>query len=145
MELAELQKNWDAFGRTDPTWQDEQAAALRYIEQHPGDAYFPWNPLEHLAAEGRLYHFEYGVFDRDLAGYPLTADHFRRHIPEDPRLICYPPRTTVGDQVTLRYLGEFRERIKVDELPKWDCYRRPEPSPIPEDSPAEPEQPARGE
>ena len=111
-----------AFAKPGPTWQGQQGEALRYIERHPGDVYFPWNPLEHLVAEGRLYHFEYGVFDRILAGYPPTADHFRRYIPEHTRLVCYPPGTTVGDQVTLKYLEDFREKIQIDELPDWECY-----------------------
>ena len=125
-----------AFAKPGPTWQGDQGAAMRYMERHPGDVYFPWNPLEHLAAEGRLYHFEYGVFDRILAGYPPTAEHFRRHIPEHTRLVCYPPGTTVGDQVTLKYLEGFREKVQIDELPKWECYRRPEPSPTQEGSSA---------
>ncbi|HZW31670.1 MAG TPA: hypothetical protein VFF52_13235, partial [Isosphaeraceae bacterium] len=121
-----------AFVKPGPTWQEQQAAALRYIERHRGEVYFPWNPLEHLVVEGRLYHYEYGVFDRILAGYPPSLDHFLRDIPPRTRLVCYPPRTTVGDQVTLRYLQEFREQIHVDELPDWECYRRPEPTPAPE-------------
>jgi hypothetical protein len=115
-----------AFARRGPTWQGQQRAALRHIERHRGEVFFPWNPLEHLAVEGRLYHFEYGVFDRILAGYPPSPEHFRRYIPEHTRLVCYPPGTTVGDRVTLRYLSEFRERVRVEELPDWECYRRPE-------------------
>ena len=121
-----------AFAKPGPTWQEQQAAALRYIKGHRGEVYFPWNPLEHLVVEGRLYHYEYGVFDRILAGYPPSVDHFLRDIPPRTRLVCYPPKTTVGDQVTLKYLPEFRERVHVDELPLWDCYRRPERTPAPE-------------
>jgi hypothetical protein len=35
----------------------------------------------------------------------------------------------VGDQVTLKYLKEFRERVSLEELPQWECYRRPERTP----------------
>jgi hypothetical protein len=106
-----------------PGWQEQQKTALRFIEHHRGEVYLPWNPLEHLVVEGKLYHFEYGVFDRDLAGYPLAADHFRRHIPGRTRLVCYPPQTTVGDRITLRYLNEFQHRVEVAELPGWECYQ----------------------
>jgi hypothetical protein len=124
-----------AFAKPGPTWQEQQQAAVRYIEGHKGEVYFPWNPLEHLVVEGRLYHYEYGVFDRILAGYPLSDDHFLEEIPPHTRLVCYPPRTTVGDQVTLKYLKEFRERVHLDELPQWECYRRPEPPRGPERNP----------
>jgi hypothetical protein len=120
-----MQQTALAFAHEGATWQNEQKAALRYIQHHRGEAYFPWHPLEHLAAEGRLYHFEYGVFDRILAGYPLTSDHFCQHIPPDTHLVCYPPRTTVGDRVTLKYLDDFVEKVEVAELPGWECYRRP--------------------
>ena len=123
-----------AFAKPGPTWQGEQGEPCGTSSGIRETCTFPWNPLEHLVAEGRLYHFEYGVFDRILAGYPLTADHFRRHIPEHTRLVCYPPGTTVGDQVTLKYLEDFREKIQIDELPNWECYRRPEPSPTPDGS-----------
>ena len=117
-----------ALAKPGPTWQEQQRAALHYIERHRGEVYFPWNPLEHLIAEGQQYHFEYGVFDRVLAGHPLSDEHFRSHIPPNTRLVCYPPRTTVGSRMTLMYLREFREQIRVDELPGWACYRRPEPA-----------------
>jgi hypothetical protein len=92
--------------------------------------YFPWNPLEHLVVEGRLYHFEYGVYDRILAGYSPSFDHFVHDIPPHSQLICYPPETSVGARVTLKYLKEFRERVYLQELPNWECYRRSE-EPLP--------------
>jgi hypothetical protein len=107
----------------DVSWSESKQAE-RFLRAHPGEAYLPWNPLEHLAVDGKLYHFEYGVYDRDLAGRTLTESHFRRYIPEHPRLICYPPKTTVGDRITLRYLKEFTKRIEVNELPEWECYER---------------------
>ena len=56
----------------------------RYLRKHREEVYFPWDPLVHLAVEGKPYHFEYGVFDRDLAGFPVRDDHFLRHIPPGP-------------------------------------------------------------
>jgi hypothetical protein len=133
LTLLGAQQTAVSFARTGTTWQQEQQAALRYINGHRGEVYFPWNPLEHLVVEGRLYHFEYGVFDRILAGYPLTGEHFLKHIPTNTRLVCYPPRTTVGDHVTLDYLDDFDERVEIAELPRWDCFRRREPSSTPRD------------
>ena len=103
-----------AFAKQGSTWQGQQGEALRYIERHPGEVYFPWNPLEHLVAEGRLYHFEYGVFDRILAGYPPTADHFRRYIPGAHPAGLLPARDHRGrsgdTQVSGRFSGEDPDR-----------------------------------
>jgi hypothetical protein len=112
-----------ALNTKDPAWRENRAAEL-YIRKHPGEVYFPWHPLAHLAAEGKLYHFEYGVFDRGLAGFPVREDHFFRHIPPRTRLVCYPGTITVAGKLTLGYLKDFRE-VEVAELPGWECYARP--------------------
>jgi hypothetical protein len=124
------------FAKPGLAWPEKQRAVLRYIDGHRGEVYFPWNPLEHLVVEGRLYHYEYGVFDRILAGYPPSSEHFLHDIPAHTRLVCYPPEATVGDRVTLKYLTEFRERVHLDELPGWECFRRPEQPPAPMEIPS---------
>ena len=109
------------------TSDSETREAVSYLRKHPGEAYFPWNPLEHLMVDGKLYHFEYGVYDRDLGGRPLTEEHFRRHVPPGIRLVCYPPaRHVVGERMTLRYMKEFGRPVKVPELPNWTCFGRVE-------------------
>lgn len=106
----------------------ETLQAMRYLRKHPGEAYFPWNPLEHLMVDGKLYHFEYGVYDRSLAGYPLTEEEFRRHVPYGIRRVCYPPTPyVVGEQLTLCHMKEFDRQVKVPELPDWKCYEKAEP------------------
>jgi len=111
-------------GTTSRTSWTESRQAEDFIRAHPGKVYFPWNPLEHLVAENKLYHFEYGVFDRDLAGRPISEEHFRRHIPEATELVCYPQGATVGDRISLRYLKDFVPAKPVAELPDWSCYTR---------------------
>ncbi len=112
-----------ALNTTDPAWREGRAAE-QYLRKHQGEVYFPWNPLIHLAVEGKSYHFEYGVFDRDLAGFPVRDDHFLRHIPARTRLVCYPKSVSWGNKLTLNYLKGFRE-VEVAELPGWECYARP--------------------
>jgi hypothetical protein len=102
----------------------ESRAVESYLRQHRGEVYFPWNPLEHLVVEGQLYHFEYGVYDRGLAGIPLTREHFLRHIPPQTRLVCFPTGAVVGDRVTMSYLPEFTRRVDIPDLPGWTCYAR---------------------
>jgi hypothetical protein len=99
---------------------DERAFA--YAKAYPGAAYFPWNPLGSLLAEGRLSHFEYGLIDRDLAGLSVGPVQFRRHLPAGLRMVAFPPNPQ--SEWTLRALPEFRHRVKVAELPGWLCYER---------------------
>jgi len=99
-----------------------QDAGYRYARQHPGEAYFPWNPLSTLLAEGRLTDFEYGLFDRDLAGRPLPAEEFRKDLPAGLRLVAFPPDRQ--SEWVLRLLPEFSRRCEVPELPGWVCYER---------------------
>ncbi len=55
--------------------------AFDAMQAAPETIYFPWQPLAGLLAEHRLYHFSYGVYDRWLAGRPLTPEHFAAHLP----------------------------------------------------------------
>jgi len=112
-----------ALNTNDPAWREGRAAE-QYLRKHRGEVYFPWNPLMHLAVEGESYHFEYGVFDRNLAGFHVRDDHFLRHIPPRTRLVCYPKSLAWADKLTLNYLKGFRE-VEVAELPGWECYARP--------------------
>ncbi len=98
-----------------------------YLRAHPGEAYFPWNPLGHFMAEGRVYHFDYGVFDRELAGFPLESEHIRRHMPANPRLICFDPKANM--RYIMKYLPEYSRRVNVPELPGFDCFEREQPLP----------------
>ena len=55
--------------------------AFRYSKAHPDSIYFPDYPLAVLLAEGRLYHFSWGLQDREQAGYPVKAQEFLRYTP----------------------------------------------------------------
>src|SRR5438477_1335910 len=37
-------------------------------------------------------HFDYGILDRELAGFAVSEEHFRRHIPERLKVICFSQR-----------------------------------------------------
>ncbi len=54
---------------------------FRYSKAHPGSIYFPDYPLAVLLAEGHLYHFSWGLQDREQAGYPVNAQEFLRYTP----------------------------------------------------------------
>lgn len=98
--------------------------AWTYARAHPHRAYFPWDPLATLLAEGKMYHFEYGVYDRTLAGRAPTAAHLAAGLPERPELIIYPkadyPRTM---------LGAFPQHSFLQATDDWLLFRANPASP----------------
>jgi hypothetical protein len=109
-----------------PDWIDEHRAVARYLRDHPGEAYFPCHPLEHLTVDGRQYHFEYGVFDRFLAGFPVPEGQLREYVPPHARYVCYPDGSVAG-YAMCRLLPEFRRPVEVGELPGSPCFERAPP------------------
>jgi hypothetical protein len=96
--------------------KNPQQEAYRFAQRHPGEAYFPWHPLATLMAEGKLYHFEYGVFDRYLADLPPA--HLRKFIPRTARYLIFQRRNQSRDMA--KHLPEFSRGYMVadlDELP----------------------------
>jgi hypothetical protein len=92
-----------------------------YVVNNKGKVYFPWNPLYHLIAEHKFYHFDYGLADRQMSGYPITNKHFRDYIPENLEevVVCYH-----NTNMALQYLPEFSKKIKKPEVPECDIYVR---------------------
>ena len=127
--LGGLPTYWDDGTRWEKCWIQEQQMVVRYLKSHPGEAYFPWHPLEHLAIDGRMPHFEYGIFDRALAGRPVSISHLRQYIPPNTRRLCYPRGLfyTAAFQLIRRALPEFNRRVVIDELPGYLCYERTAP------------------
>jgi hypothetical protein len=99
-----------------------QQVAYDYDRNHPGEAYFPRYPLASLMAEGKLYHFSYGLFDRELAGFKVSDKHFRAEIPSNMQLVAFKGPKTMP--YVMKYIPEFSRRIEVDELPGWIVYTR---------------------
>jgi hypothetical protein len=93
-----------------------------YLKNHPGEAYFPWNPMGHVMAEGKYHHFEYGLYDRKIAGFPISEAHFRQGVPAHFRLVCVP-KDFVAD-IALSHATECSRRVEIDELPGFVCFAR---------------------
>ena len=109
-----------------PSEYRAQEVAYRYSLRHPWTAYFPWQPLSTLLGEGKVYHFEYGMFDRELANFPVSQRHVRQNIPANLRYVCFPPyyKGFQFFQKSMKYLPEYGRRVEVPELPGWICYER---------------------
>lgn len=87
--------------------------AYLYSRKNPGRVYFPWHPLAALLGEGRLYHFDYGIFDRKLAGDPPSREHLWANLPEEMRFIATPEFVqkkfgAKGPLFSSKQLREFR-------------------------------------
>ncbi len=104
---------WRRLAKRPPALSDQ---AFHFIRQHPGESYFPWDPLAHLLAEQKLYHFSYGVFDRALAGFPLTVEHVHSGLPPYLKFVVQ-----ASDSQPLEYLPEFNQPDAgyIKEMPGW--------------------------
>ncbi|MCP4657179.1 MAG: hypothetical protein GY856_17360 [bacterium] len=104
-------------------WRNNpQEEAFECARARPGEVYFPWNPLSSLMAEGKVYHFDYSVFDRDISGFRPGPAHFREHLPAQMRYVAVQAQGY--SYVLAEFLPEFSERVELEELPGWTVYGR---------------------
>jgi hypothetical protein len=97
--------------------------AHTYNLHHLGVAYFPCNPMTSLLVDGKLYHLDVALYDREIAGYPLTLEQLQSGLPRSFILVALPPGEQVQSQA-LRGLVAGFVRITDPELPGWTVYRR---------------------
>jgi hypothetical protein len=95
--------------------------AWTFAREHPEATYFPWDPLATLMADGRMYHFEYGVQDRIFAGIEPTHAQIAKYFPAKMDGVVYP-RVDSHQLVLNKYLPEFTQRTTTAD---WMIYRRP--------------------
>jgi hypothetical protein len=94
-----------------------QQWAYQLSREHPEGIYFPWNTLSTLLSDGKLYHFDAGIADRRLAGFPPSPQHLRAGMPAKMRLIAIP---TSAPPAETRPPGV--EPIHSPQLPGYDIY-----------------------
>ncbi len=97
----------------------QEQEAWEMALDYPNEIYFPWNPLASLLADGDAYHFDYGVLDRNLAGFCPSATHIQQGLPSRMRWVGYPSNSQT--RFMLRFLSEFRLKRRV---PGWDFFER---------------------
>lgn len=95
--------------------------AFEYSKKHPGKAWFPWYPIAGMLAEGKMYHYAYGLFDHYLAGYKLSQQHLQAHIPTNPEWIAFSPDDL---QFVMEYFPEYTVRGSEPELPGWTVFKK---------------------
>lgn len=107
--------------------ENPEQRAYEFARNHPGTVYFPWNPLAHVLAEGRVYHFEYGVIERAKAGLPMSAPEIAGGLPAHVELVAYEPRRQ-SEWMVQHVLTSYSVRAEVPALPGFTCYRRSIPA-----------------
>ena len=102
---------------------DPNAPMMTFLRQHPEQVYLPWNPLLTSLSDGKDYDFEYGVFDRALAGVPLSYDDYRSHLPSKMRIVAVRRKQPDSAHGTfLSYLPGLREVPAPQGLEDWRFY-----------------------
>ena len=96
---------------------NDHEMAYNYARENPGQAYFPNNPLSVLLAERKLYHFMWGVKEREMAGYPLTNKQFRDGIPADFDYVIFPKDSQYSYQYILEFLPEYSHPVALPKFP----------------------------
>jgi hypothetical protein len=96
--------------------------ACRYEKSHPGRVYFPMNPLAVLLADGKLTHFGGALFDRERAGFPVTAEQFASGLPLRYQLIAYPPTYDPPQSAPLARVLDSMQPVEEPGLEGWRVF-----------------------
>ncbi len=107
---------------------NQNDTALRYDLAHPGRVYFPWNPLTSLLSRGKLEHFDYGVFDRNLGGATVTPAHLAEGLPAPRPIIA--SYIAHHDHILRKYFPDYVPLPPDPALPDWKLYGAPTASPV---------------
>lgn len=96
-----------------------------YCKKNPSKVYFPWNPLSTMMAENKLYHFDDGIYSLDLAGFPISKNHFMAYIPVNFTMIAVPLwADSFNFKFYTHYLKDFTQKIEVPELSGFIVYTK---------------------
>jgi hypothetical protein len=102
--------------------------AFEYSRQHPGKVYFPQFPLAQLMAEGKLYHFSWGLTDRRNAGVPVSDEHFQANLPPHAEVIAITGLVPQFEaDMTARQGSRIEHFEDAAQLPQFEFFavRRP--------------------
>jgi hypothetical protein len=103
------------------TWSQR---AFEFERAHPGEVYFPANPLAALMASGRWYYMDDGLYCRAVAGYKVSEEQLMRYLPERFSHVAFIPG---GRELFSRSTGGALDgRLEPDRcegLDGWDVVR----------------------
>ena len=97
--------------------------AFEFLLKHPGEAYFPWNPLAMQMATGELYHSGHGILTRRQGGRPVGDEQWRAHVPTGARFLATPYK---AKSYLLEKMPEYSRQVEHPELERWSVWERAE-------------------
>jgi hypothetical protein len=109
------------FGRDELLYDSPYDEADRLRREHRGEVHFLYNPLTPLYRDGRLTHFEYGLYDRMIAGFLPSDEHLRRHLPPKISLLV-TSIILVEDLSRYRRLAPAGTKFRESQSGKWHYY-----------------------
>ncbi len=104
------------------------AEAYRFARSHPGEIYFPWNPVVMAYAEHRFWTTEDGVYEPEIGKVMVPDATLAATLPPSPKYIAYPPKWIgVGSQgfyIRNRFYRDYTAPGAVAELSNWTLLAR---------------------
>jgi len=120
--LAHFPLPLDILKDLDRVGTNRTQVAYNYARQHPGETYFPMNPLAALLAEGRLTHLDAALYDREIAGFPISSQQLAAGLPSGCEFVAYPPKQILRAAI-LRGLVNGQPLVQKPGLEGWSVYR----------------------
>jgi len=123
--IAAIPIPWKLPAAISSLYDNPAEIAFRYEKLHPGQAYFPMNPLASLLAGGRLTHFDLSLEDREIADCPITPAQFAAGLPPHYRLVAFAPAQEAPRSVF--GVAQLRSMQPVQEpgLDGWHVFAPP--------------------
>ena len=121
LEWAKLKRRIDA---------NPNQVAYDYSRKHPGTAYFPWNSLAVLMAEGRLFATEDAITYSPPPGAGPSYLRQEGMLPRSPDYVAFPPQfiASWGQNKALEQFPEHRRPVNVPGLEHFIVFARGGPS-----------------
>jgi hypothetical protein len=100
--------------------------AYDFARRHPGSAYFPWNTLAVLMAEGRLYASEDAILYTPPPGAGPSYLRQQGMLPRSPDLVAFPPGfiASWGQNAALNQFPDHRRPVNVPGLEGFIVFAR---------------------
>ncbi|HVO33328.1 MAG TPA: hypothetical protein VMU17_05375, partial [Elusimicrobiota bacterium] len=95
--------------------------AYQFALKHPQEVYFPLDPIATLLSDGKMYHFDVGLFDMtELFHEAIPPAQLRDYIPAHLKYLAFE----TNNQFSAALFPEFRHKTQLPELPGWTVFTR---------------------
>lgn len=94
-----------------------------YCRTHPGEIYFPFNPVAVWFAERTFYHTDWGLENRARAGFVASGTEFRHAIPQEAKLVAYPVPPGAGPGYLLQKYYPRAHAVQVSGLEGFSVFQ----------------------